>query len=211
MSVYSTYFDGLSVEDKSNYRNKLTLTDGNVLPVSLETIIECKGDIKGSWKVINEIINTKSKPTNIDYIKDCDQEISNNREIANTMNDYFCTVGAGLANNFEETENSLSSGKYQIKSSTANFKFRPIMVQDIGEAIAKLTTSKSFGTDTTSSYFLKMALPFLENSIAMLFITSLETSIFPDICKISRLAPIYKEGDKSEKSNHRPISVLQVI
>ena len=104
-------------------------------------------------------------------------------------------------------ENSLLSGKYQIKSSTANFRFRPIMVQDIREAIAKLTTSKSFGTDTISSYFLKMALPFLENSIN----TSLETGIFPDIWKISRVAPIYKEGDKSEKSNYRPISVLPVI
>ena len=113
--------------------------------------------------------------------------------------------------NREETENSLLSGKYQIKSSTANFRFRPIMVQDIREAITKLTTSKSFGTDTISSYFLKMALPFLENPIAMLFNTSLETSIFPDIWKISRVAPIYKEGDKSEKSNYRPISVLPVI
>ena len=176
-----------------------------------DKIIECKGDIKGSWKVIHEIINKKSKSTNIDYIKDCDQEITNNREIANIMNDYFCTVGIGLAKDIEETENSLLSGKYQIKSSTANFRFRPIMVQDIREAIAKLTTSKSFGTDTISSYFLKMALPFLENSIAMLFNTSLETGIFPDIWKISRVAPIYKEGDKSEKSNYRPISVLPVI
>ena len=40
----------------------------------------------------NEIINKKSKSKNIDYIKDCDQEISNNREIANIMNDFFCTV-----------------------------------------------------------------------------------------------------------------------
>ena len=64
----------------------------------------------------DEIINKKSKSTNIDYIKDCDQEISNNREIANIMNDYFCTVGTGLAKNIEETENSLLSGKYQIKS-----------------------------------------------------------------------------------------------
>ena len=47
--------------------------------------------------------------------------------------------------------------------------------------------------------------------MAMLFNTSLETSIFPDIWKIARVAPIYKEGDKSEKTNYRPISVLPVI
>ena len=176
-----------------------------------DKITACKGDIKGSWKAINEIINKKSKSTNIDYIKNRGQEISNNRKIANIMNDYFSTAGTDLAKNIEETENSLLSGKYQIKNSAANFRFRPIMIQDIREAVAKLTNSKSFGTDTISSYFLKLALPFLENSIAMLFNISLETSIFPMLWKISRVAPIYKEGDKSEKSNYRPISVLPVI
>jgi len=36
-------------------------------------------------------------------------------------------------------------------------------------------------------------------------------STFPVLWEISRVAPIYKEGDKSEKSNYRPISVLPVI
>ena len=85
------------------------------------------------------------------------------------------------------------------------------MAQDIREAIAKSTNSKSCGPDTTSSYFLKLALPFLDNSIAILFNTSLETSIFPDLWKIARVAPMYKEGDKSEKSNYRPLTVLPVI
>ena len=136
---------------------------------------------------------------------------SNNREITNIMNDYFRTVGTDLAKNIEETENSLLSGKYQIKSPAPKFRFRRIMIQDIREAVAKLTTSKSFGTDTISSYFLKLALPFLENSIAILFNISLETSIFPVLWNISRVVPIYKEGDKSEKFNYCPISVLPVI
>ena len=74
-----------------------------------DKITVCKGDIKGSWKAINEIINKKSKSKNFDYIKNCDQEISNNRKIGNIMNDYFCTVGTDLAKNIEETENSLLS------------------------------------------------------------------------------------------------------
>ena len=69
----------------------------------------------------------------------------------------------------------------------------------------------SFGTDTIPSYFLELALPFLENSMAILFNTLLETSIFPDLWKIARVTPIYKEGDKSEKSSYHPISVLPVI
>ena len=80
-----------------------------------EKFTACKGDIKVSWRAINEIINKNSKSTNIDYIKNDGQEISNN-EVSNVMNNYFCTIGTGLAENIEETVNPLLSGEFQIKT-----------------------------------------------------------------------------------------------
>ena len=44
-----------------------------------------------------------------------------------------------------------------------------------------------------------------------MFNTSIETSMFPDSWKIARVTPIYKNGDRADKSNYRPISVLPVI
>ena len=41
--------------------------------------------------------------------------------------------------------------------------------------------------------------------------SSIETSQFPDSWKVARITLIFKEGDKTEKSNYRPISVLPVI
>ena len=35
--------------------------------------------------------------------------------------------------------------------------------------------------------------------------------MFPDSWKIARVTPIYKNGDKADKSKYRPISVLPVI
>ena len=58
---------------------------------------------------------------------------------------------------------------------------------------------------------MKLALPYIENLLAFLFNTSIETSQFPDSWKVARITPIFKEGDKTEKSNYRPISVLPVI
>ena len=84
-------------------------------------------------------------------------------------------------------------------------------MQEIRDAFAKVKTAKSFGTDNTSSYFMKLALPFIENSLAFLFNTSIETSRFPNSWKVARVTPIFKDGDKAEKSNYRPISVLPVI
>ena len=85
-------------------------------------------------------------------------------------------------------------------------------MKDIRDAFAKVKITKSFGVDNISSYyFLKLALPYIENSQAFLFNTSIETSQFPDSWKVARITPIFKEGDKTEKSNYRPISVLPVI
>ena len=49
---------------------------------------------------------------------------------------------------------------------------------------------------------------FIENSFALLFDTSFETSLFPDSWEISRMTPIYKDGDKTDKSNERLVSIL---
>ena len=72
--------------------------------------------------MINEIINKKSKSTNTDCIKNCGQEVSNSREIANVMNHCICTVGTSLAKNIEETENSFLLGRHKIKSSAPSFR-----------------------------------------------------------------------------------------
>ena len=84
-------------------------------------------------------------------------------------------------------------------------------MQEIRDAFATVKTAKSFGTDNISSYFLKLALPLIENSLAFLFNTSIETSRFPDSWKVARVTPIFKDGDRADKSNYRPISVMPVI
>ena len=52
------------------------------------------------------------------------------------------------------------------------------------------------GNDTGSSHFLKISLPWLENSMAMLFNASIETSIFPDLWKIAKVASFTKKEIK---------------
>ena len=74
-------------------------------------------------------------------------------------------------------------------------------MQEIRDAFATVKTTKSFGIDNISSYFLKLALPFIENSLAFLFNTSIEKSRFADSWKVARVNPIFKDGDKTEKSN----------
>ena len=127
------------------------------------------------------------------------------------MNSFFCSIGKDLASNIVGGYNPLLLCDYFQNSNVAKFTFESIQVQQIRETIGKLKTSKSFGDDGISSYFLKLAMPFIEDSLVYLFNTPLETSQFPDPWKIARVSPIFKDGDKTKKSNYRPISVLPVV
>ena len=126
------------------------------------------------------------------------------------MNNFFCSVGKDLAGKIAPS-NPLLSGDYHVNKDKAKFCFRTIKVQEIRDAIANIKTAKSSGTDNISSYFLKLAFPFIEKSLAILFNTSFETSQFPDSRKVARVTPLFKGGEKTNKSNYRPISVLPVI
>ena len=127
------------------------------------------------------------------------------------MNNYFCTIGSDLAGKIQPAANPLLSGEFEVNKDRATFRFKAIELKDIRDAFAKVKTTKSFGVDNISSYFLMLALPYIVNSLTFLFATSFEISQFQDSWKVARITPIFKDGDRTDKSYYRPISVLPVI
>ena len=174
-------------------------------------ISACKGNMKESWKAINELLNKRSKSSSIDCLKECGAEILNKKDVSNAMNNYFCNIGNDLEDKIQPAANPILSGEFEVNKDRAKFRFKAIELKDIRDAFAKVKTTKSFGVDNISSYFLKLALPYLVNSLNFLFNTSFETSQFPDSWKVARITPIFKDGNRTDKSNYRSISVLPVI
>ena len=116
-----------------------------------------------------------------------------------------------LAADSVHTPNPLLSKEICIHSDGRIFDFREINEGDIHQAVSRIKVKKSFGNDNISGYFLKIAFPYISRILMLIVNTSIETSTFPVSWKIARVTPIYKEGDKSERSNYRPISVLPVL
>ena len=102
--------------------------------------------------------------------------------------------------------NSKGTGiHFQNKNSSKRKK----AVNAVLKAISRLKSKKSFGLDGISSYILKIAGSVVSKGLANIFNISISTGTFPDSWKIARVAPIFKEGSKSEIGNYRPISILQ--
>ena len=104
----------------------------------------------------------------------------------------FCSIGKDLANDNEAAPNPLLNRHFDIINKSHIFHFRTIDIEEIREAVSDLKASKGFGIDHISSYFVKQAISYFENSLALIFNTSIETSVFPDMWKIARITPIFK-------------------
>ena len=68
-----------------------------------------------------------------------------------------------------------------------------------------------FGSDDIARYFTNIAFPVISQPLCDIFNFSIYTGIFPDSWKTARVAPIFKNGERDDRSNYRPISVLPVL
>ena len=57
--------------------------------------------MKESWKAINELLNKRSKSSNIDFLREPGSETVHKKDISNAMNSFFCSVGKDPADKID--------------------------------------------------------------------------------------------------------------
>ena len=67
-------------------------------------IEEAEGNVKETWSTINKLINKRSKTTTIKSLRVDGINIFDSKEITNSMNHLFCTVGEKLSNDIPKTK-----------------------------------------------------------------------------------------------------------
>ena len=81
-----------------------------------EKIPQFQGDLKKTWKTINQVINRKSNTTIVPNLTVDGQTIRGNKAIASSMNEYFCSIGNKLSEKIPKKANPLLSGKYPFET-----------------------------------------------------------------------------------------------
>ena len=67
------------------------------------------------------------------------------------------------------------------------------------------------GCDQIGPRLLKIAAPFIADSITYICSLSIQNSFFHDKWKIGKVTPVHKSGCKDDVNNFRPISVLPIL
>ena len=71
--------------------------------------------------------------------------------------------------------------------------------------------TKATGSDNIGARLLKLAAPFISDSLMYICNQSILNSTFPDKWKEGKVRPLYKNGPKDDTNNYRPISILPVM
>ena len=177
------------------------------------TFQKFKYDIRNTWKTLNAILS-RNKPKhplptkprgNINVI-----DIKNTLDMANTLNNFFTSIGRNLAQNITYTGDKNYS--YYLKTHHNKiFKFKEIEPESIITVINSLTNKSSVGIDCISTILLKCITPSIIKPLTLITNQIMKTGVFPNKLKVAKVIPIYKKDDPTEVTNYRPISLLPVL
>ena len=88
---------------------------------------------------------------------------------------------------------------------------RRTSVEGVIPIISNAKNKTSTGVDGISNRLLKYCCSVVSSPLEILFNRCMNLTYFSDQFKIAKIIPIFKEGNKDDFSNYRPISLLPAI
>lgn len=166
-----------------------------------------KSDCRQTYRLINEILGTKNSRNEEIFLCENGETIIEERDIADTLNNYFATISNEQQNDDELIQ--LFDKYHTVKNVEQTFYLSEIDEFDVAMAIDKIDPNKAIGFDGISGSIVKKLKPFLLLPLKLLINQIISTAKYPENLKKANIKAIYKgTGEKSSKINYRPISVL---
>ena len=149
---------------------------------------------------MKEIINKKKASTNPIFMVSNNCKITDSNDIASGFNDFFINVGESLAKKIPQVNRSAMS--YLTHTFSKSLFLSPVNKNEMIFIIKQLKSNSSAGWDDVSSKVLQYChLPLLDPLIHLVNL-SLAQGVFPDLCKIAKVIPLFKSGINTVFTNY---------
>ena len=178
----------------------------------LKEFCENAGNSKKTWKIINELTSRKHNNPQIKEISLNGSVVTGCQKLSEAFNDHFASIGPKLSNKIHSNQGIRSYSDYltccQNRATLQLKETRPSIVFSL---LSKLSVSKATGLDKISAKLLRVCPDLIADSLCSIFNRSINTGIFPEEWKCSKVVPLFKEGDRKDLNNYRPISIIPVV
>lgn len=154
--------------------------------------------IKEFWAYTKTLKKTNSYPKTMHYDG---RTLSTNEDIAEAFKDFFQSV---------HQQPKQKQRKHRDKANSTLSSFA-ITIEKVLKVINGLDADKGAGSDGIPNVFIKSLAEALVKPLCIIFNTSLSSGSFPTQFKDSIIHPIYKNDDKQNIRNLRPVSILNAF
>ena len=164
------------------------------------------------WQLVNKLTHKTNDKTNIiEYLKLENQDIYEDKVIAEEFAKHFSSVGNTYAKKIPSPQLSIKHYLDQIPNNDQTIFMRPTSVMEIVRIIQQLPNKYSSGYDNFSNILLKQLSVSIQTPLEIIFNNSIKSGKFPEGMKQAIVIPLYKAKDKHRVTNYRPVSLLATI
>ena len=177
----------------------------------LKEFCENAGNSKKTWKIINELTSRKHDNPQIKEISLNGSVVTGCKKLSEAFNDHFASIGPKLSNKIHGNGIRSYSEYLTCCQNGTTLQLKETRPSIVFSLLSKLSVSKATGLDKISAKLLRVCPDLIADSLCSIFYRSINTGIFPEEWKYSKVVPLFKEGDRKDLNNYPPISIIPVV
>ena len=186
----------------SDDQNKITIMKRKLKKdYTLKGLEEAGTDPAKLWQMYNLLMGTH-KPA-----EDTEPECMS-QDKANKYNNFFCQVGQKT---IEKPKDYKIPEALHNENSAPNFSFEFETIANTEKYIDLLNEKTATGSDEINAKLIKDIKKEISPILTDLLNLGYEKSMFPDCLKSAIIKPIYKNDNKNDIANYRPIAILTAL
>ena len=169
------------------------------------------------YKTFKSFLSDKSKEETTIAVRINERIVTNQKVVADELGDYFSTVantiGDAQVTNLVEKDFEKHPSVESIRQAYQGlqFGFNEIGSSEVENELKMLKSNKATGWDGISPKILKLTAKGLAPSLTSLYNTVIRKGNWPNTWKMGEWTPVFKKGDKTDRGNYRPITVLNSV
>ena len=185
-------------------------------------------DNKKFWRSIKPYFSKKGANSNKLMLKENEDIVSDEKELAEIMNTFFINITKGLDLKGDNEQNLDVSNDLELILGNFNnhpslkkieenfdlqkkFSFQKVTESDVRKIILRLDCSKATPSGDIPANMLKETINIHVQCLTRIINLSFQNKSFPSILKFAEVCPIHKKNDDLNKENYRPVSILPVV
>ena len=136
-------------------------------------------------------------------------KVDDHKQMANIFNNVFVNTAKKINENIPRTRKPPL--QYLSSQKESSFFITPASPEEIKVIINSLKSGKAVSPHSIRIYLLKVLSEYIAVPLCDIVNESFSSGIFPDMMKLAKVIPLYKNNSPKVPSNYRPISLLSVF